>query len=915
MSRHHHLLLSSRRPSYLGNRRKGQGCTGGSTWAHSACPQNRLFVPPSLRSDVLQWAHSSRLTCHPGIQRTIDVVVRQRFWWATMNEDTRGFVKACPVCSRHKSSHHAPAGLLQPLPVPRRPWSHVSLDFVTGLPPSHGHTAILTVVDRFSKMAHFVPLPKLPSAKETAELMLTHVFRLHGLPVDVVSDRGPQFTSIFWREFCALMGASASLSSGFHPQSNGQTERMNQELETALLCMASQHPSSWSQQLLWVEYAHNTLICSATGLSPFQCAYGFQPPRSLTWKRRFPARRCKLSSAAVAGHGLKLELLFSAPLTGTQRLPTVHRSQAPTYRVGQRVWHSTQDLPLRVESKKLAPKFIGPFQIQRIINPVMPSDSNSLGPCASIPPSMSLGSNRSVRVLSALPHPLHHHPASLMEVLHYSIHRLLRSRRRGRGVQYLVDWEGYGPEDRSWVPARHILDTSLIKEFHRCHPDQPSKLPNSATETPHRRPPLSFAYGRPCQTTPVRLAPKQELQPAGMVDWVTIQSCFTLIHAGAEEAGRSAVATSSLTWEKLSAHHITNSGNILSFLTSDMKNFQQLLKKGDDEETRRGFTERYEKENSDAERGQTPSWRHPIRFEARTENAAIQGYQVVLDVCCGSGILSFFAVQAGATRVYAIEASPMAKFTKILVQSNCLSERIRVLEGEVEEVGCPDMVDIIVSEPMGYMLLNNRPMESFLHARKWLKPNGLMFPSYGDIHLAPFSDEQLYFEHYARASFWHQRGFYGVNLSALHNAAVDEFFRQPIVLNVLTTKSQKLSMEIKFINPWRVEIPFVFTLLQSGLVHGLAFWFDVAYLGSRSTVWLSTAPTEPLTRWYQVRCLLQTPLFAKLGQTLSGTVLLAANNRQSYDIHVTATVDQSGFRSGNILDLKNPFFRFFLFPL
>ncbi|KAI3368651.1 hypothetical protein L3Q82_025653 [Scortum barcoo] len=133
--------------------------------------------------------------------------------------------------------------------------SRLSLDFVTGLPPSHGHTTILTVVDRFSKMAHFVPLPKLPSAKETAELMLTHVFRLHGLPVDVVSDRGPQFTSIFWREFCvlvALVGASASLSSGFHPQSNGQTERMNQELETALRCMASQHPSSWSQQLLWV---------------------------------------------------------------------------------------------------------------------------------------------------------------------------------------------------------------------------------------------------------------------------------------------------------------------------------------------------------------------------------------------------------------------------------------------------------------------------------------------------------------------------------------------------------------------------------------------------------------------------------------------------------------------------------------
>uniref|UniRef100_A0A3Q4AU52 type I protein arginine methyltransferase n=1 Tax=Mola mola TaxID=94237 RepID=A0A3Q4AU52_MOLML len=289
--------------------------------------------------------------------------------------------------------------------------------------------------------------------------------------------------------------------------------------------------------------------------------------------------------------------------------------------------------------------------------------------------------------------------------------------------------------------------------------------------------------------------------------------------------------------------------------------------------------------------------------------------KVVLDVSCGSGILSFFAVQAGATRVYALESSPMAKYAQILVQSNCLSERITVLEGEVEEIGCPDMVDVIVSEPMGYMLLSDRVMGSFLRARKWLKPNGLMFPSCGDIHLAPFSDEQLYFEHYARATFWQQRSFYGVDLSALYSPAMDEFFKQPIVdtfdVQILVARSVKHHinfMEVKEEDLHRMEIPFVFTLRQTGLVHGLAFWFDVAYLGSRVTVWLSTAPTEPLTRWYQVRCLLQTPLFARTGQTLSGTVLLAAN-RQRYDIHITAAVDQSGFRSGNTLDLKNPFFR------
>ncbi|XP_048027531.1 integrin alpha-M-like [Megalobrama amblycephala] len=235
------------------------------------CPQSRLFVPEGLRSDVIRWGHDSNLACHPGVSRT-NFLVKQRFWWPCMARDVHNFVLACSVCARGKTSNRPPEGLLQPLSVPSRPWSHIALDFVTGLPPSQGNTVILTVVDRFSKAAHFIPLPKLPTAKETEVTVINHVFRIHGLPVDVVSDRGSQFTSKFWKEFCRLLGATVSLSSGFHPQMNGQAERANQDLERMLRCRVAQNPSSWSQQLPWVEYAHNSLPVSATGLSPFQCS-------------------------------------------------------------------------------------------------------------------------------------------------------------------------------------------------------------------------------------------------------------------------------------------------------------------------------------------------------------------------------------------------------------------------------------------------------------------------------------------------------------------------------------------------------------------------------------------------------------------------------------------------------------------
>lgn len=442
-----------------------------------SCPRNRLFVPVSARRAVLQWAHSSKFAAHPGVRGTL-ASVRQRFWWPTCEKDARRFIAACTDCAQTKSSNTPPAGLLRPLPIPSRPWSHIALDFITGLPASLGNTVILTIIDRFSKTAHFVPLPKLPSAKETAQLLVEHVFKLHGLPSDVVSDRGPQFTALFWKEFCRSIGASVSLSSGFHPQTNGQAERANQSIGRILRALAFRNPASWAEQLPWAEYAHNSLPSSATGLSPFQASLGYQPPLfpSQEVDSRVPSvqefvRRCKRTWL-----GVRSALCRSR--RQTCRAANRRRIKSPKYRCGQRVWLSSADLPLQSVSRKLAPRFIGPFRISRVLSPVtvqlkLPRYLRRVHPVFHV--SRIKPAVRSPPLVTTPPVRVEGTPI-------YTVRKLLDVRRRGRGRQFLVDWEGYGPEERSWVPSRGILDQSLIDDFLRSRQSSSSIAPGGAVE-------------------------------------------------------------------------------------------------------------------------------------------------------------------------------------------------------------------------------------------------------------------------------------------------------------------------------------------------------------------------------------------------------------------------------------------------
>ncbi|KAI2666927.1 Transposon Tf2-6 polyprotein [Labeo rohita] len=287
-------------------------------------PATKTYVPPELRHQLLESAHSVPGSGYPGQRRTL-ALLRQKYWWPRMAGDVKHFVQGCSICAMSTTPHHLPEGKLLPLPVPHRPWTHLGVDFATDL----------------------------PSSKE-----------------DIVSDRGPQFISRVWREFFNLLGVSVSLSSGYHPQTNGQTKRKIQELCRLLRVYCSNHQETWSQFLPWAEYAQNSLQQETTGLTPFQSMLGFQPPL-LSWAEE-PS-----DVPAVDRWFRESEQVWNAAHAHLQRAIRRHKDQADTrrthaheYQPGDLVWMSTRDIRLRLPCRKLSPRYIGPFPVLTQINPV-----------------------------------------------------------------------------------------------------------------------------------------------------------------------------------------------------------------------------------------------------------------------------------------------------------------------------------------------------------------------------------------------------------------------------------------------------------------------------------------------------------------------------------------------------------------
>ena len=237
--------------------------------------EGKVYVPKDeeLRAEVIRLYHDVPAAGHGGRWKTVELVTRN-YWWPGVTRDMGKYVEGCDLCQRMKNRTEEPAGKLKLSEVPKKPWSHLTVDFITKLPVGAEKDAVLVVCDRLSKMTHFVATTEGTSVEGLARLFQDNVWKLHGLPESVVSDREPQFAAELTKELNRMLGIKTKLSTVFHPQTDGQTERMNQELEQYLWFFIEHRQKDWPEWMAVAEFAINNKVHMATKVSPFMANYG-----------------------------------------------------------------------------------------------------------------------------------------------------------------------------------------------------------------------------------------------------------------------------------------------------------------------------------------------------------------------------------------------------------------------------------------------------------------------------------------------------------------------------------------------------------------------------------------------------------------------------------------------------------------
>jgi len=325
------------------------------------CWKGRVYAPKPTRKRIMKSEHDSKIAGHVGRDRTMELISRN-FYWPKMEEDVREYCSNCDICQRTKSPRHAKHGLLHPLELPLKPWTHLSMDFITDLPLSSGGTKILVVVDRFTKMAHYIPIDK-KDTPTVARAYLNNVWKYHGFPEDVVSDRDGTFTGQYFTDIYDYLGIKRSMSTAFHPRTDGQTEQMNQVIEAYLRAYCNFEQNDWEQVLPMAEYAYKNSKHSARKITPFYANSGYERRSSWPTEIQFRNRGSELDGQYMTLMYDKLLKQLEEVRETMSKYYDEKRRSIEGFKKGDLVMLNGKNIRSKGHCKKLGDKMYRPLKV------------------------------------------------------------------------------------------------------------------------------------------------------------------------------------------------------------------------------------------------------------------------------------------------------------------------------------------------------------------------------------------------------------------------------------------------------------------------------------------------------------------------------------------------------------------------
>jgi hypothetical protein len=440
--------------------------------------RGKVYVPKNeeLRRKIVEAHHDSTLAGHPGRWKTLELVSRN-YWWPNLARYIANYVKGCDRCNRTKTFPSKPVGKLIPTQIPSEPWQIITVDMITGLPESRGHNAILMVVDRHTKLLHALPATDKISSEGLARLYRDNVWKLHGLSEQIISDRGTIFLSSFMRELNLLLGIKTSPSTAYHPQTDGQTERANQEIEQYLRLFVNHRQDDWAEWLSLAEFSYNNRVQASTRQTPFMLNYGRHPRLGVE-----PIRETKVESVddflkRMKSSAEEAEAALHQAAEDMARYYDQHRQESISYKVGDWVWLEGKDIQTQRPSKKLDDKRYGPYQITKVISPnayqlKLPS-SMKIHPVFNTVRLRPYKADTVPGRKASPPPP----PVITGDTPEWEVESIKDSRLRRGKLEYLVKWKGYPHEESTWEPSENLENSSkVIEEFYIKHPSAPRRI-------------------------------------------------------------------------------------------------------------------------------------------------------------------------------------------------------------------------------------------------------------------------------------------------------------------------------------------------------------------------------------------------------------------------------------------------------